>query len=76
MAEKPKATVVGKPFCPSCLQAEHDLTELGFDVLFLNAGTADGMAWLAERGYPLDETLTVPKIELDGWPVKGTEANQ
>ena len=64
----PTATVVGRPLCSSCLQAEHDLTELGFDVTFVRADSVDGMVWLSERGYPLDETLTLPKIELDGWP--------
>lgn len=65
-----RATVVGRPLCGSCLQAEHDLAALGFEVLFVNADTADGMTWLAVRDYPLDESLTLPVIEIQGWPVK------
>ena len=67
---KPTAVVVGRPLCSACLQAKHDLTELGFEVTPLDAGTPDGMAFLAERGYPLDDTLELPVIEIHGWPVK------
>jgi hypothetical protein len=74
LPEKPKAlaTVVGKsgvPVCLACVQAESDLTKMGFDVTFLNADSMNGMVWLSERGYPLDGPF--PKVEIDGWPVKG-----
>jgi len=67
---KPTATVCGKPLCDSCLTAEHDLTELKFDVTFLDIDTEDGLVWLAERGYPMDGSLTLPVIEIHGWPTK------
>jgi hypothetical protein len=70
--DKPQALVVGKPLCSACLQAEHDLTELGFDVAFLNGGTPDGMAWLADHGHALDESLVLPVVEIRGWPEKQT----
>ncbi len=63
----PRVTIIGKPLCDACAKAEVWFTARGFAVTYLSADTVEGLAWLAEHDYPLDETLVLPVWHGEGW---------